>query len=150
MTIHCTTAGRFDFRAIPDPSGGRNWGCGTCHVWIYQDDEPGFQPVMVASELADNPGPSALLAVQHIVSQAWATLLPALETAPTVVKHVPCDHPDRQHSGDADFRLVGFRHVNPSWRRVLFPTFQALDYLGLAALVGPPAAAELIVWRCRS
>jgi hypothetical protein len=149
MTMRCTLAqDRFAFRAIPAPTGARNWGCGNCHVRIYQDDELEFLPVVVVSELVDNPGPSILHTIQHVASQIWRELLPGLEAAPVVVMHYPRDHPERRHSGQATFSLVVFGHAQPTWRRLLQPTFQRLDRERLAALVGTAAADDLIAWRC--
>jgi hypothetical protein len=151
VTMRCTLAQeRFAFQALPAPTGARNWGYGDCYVRVYQDDEdePGFLPVVVVTELVDNPGPSILQAIQHVASQVWTQLLPALEAAPVVVMHYPCDHPERRHSGQATFSLVVFGQAQPAWRRVLQPTFQRLDRERLAALVGGAAADDIIAWRC--
>jgi hypothetical protein len=144
---HRSLQERFAYRALPAPVGTR-YPYGICWVRIYQDDS-GFRPVVVVSDLADNPGPELFQVIEQVASQVWSTLLPALEDAPVVVLHHPCDHPTRQFIGDATFKLIVFRHTNSRWRRVLFPTFEQLDYLGLAALIGAAGAAELAVWRCR-
>ena len=44
------------------------------------------------------------------------------------------------------FTLIGFCVVQPAWRRVLEPTFERLDGIGLVARVGRTAAAELAGW----
>jgi hypothetical protein len=148
MSGRCTHEESFQFHALPAPVGTR-YAYGRCHVRIFQDDS-GFLPVLVISDLADNPGPEPFRCIDQVATQAWSTLLPALEQAPVVVLHHPCDHPSRRHSGTASFWLITFRHQNPKWRRVGFPIFERLDYLALASLVGESAGAELAVWRCRA
>jgi hypothetical protein len=139
---------RLEFRAIPCTTPTRTGGWGFCHVRIYQDGQSGSVPVVVASDLSANPGPSVRDAVIYVAAAAWSELLPALEdTAPVFIMHYPWDHPERQHSGTAMFNLVRFRVVQLAWRRVLEPRFERLDAVDLAAWVGPAAAAELVGWR---
>jgi hypothetical protein len=149
MTMRCTLErARFEFQAIPCTTPTRTGGWGFCHLRIYQDDQPGSIPVVVASDRPDNPGPSVRDVVIHVAAAAWSELLPALaDNAPVFITHYPRDHPERRHSGTALFTLVRFRVVQPAWRRVLQPTFERLDDVGLAARVGPAAAAELAGWQ---
>src|SRR5690348_15423639 len=47
---------------------------GRCRIRVY--GRQGSLPLVIATELADNPGPSITNAVEALAEQVWRTLLP--------------------------------------------------------------------------
>ena len=78
----------FPFRV---PSGA----AGHCRIRVYED--PGNAPLVIASELADNPGPSVTSAAEYIAGQVYRWL----ECPPQGIYWI-------EHWGPFSYHDVGF------------------------------------------
>ena len=125
------------------PSGVRS----ACRVRLYLPDEEDKTlddaPVVIVSELPDNPGTSVTNAVEQIAAEVIDAHSLALERVPVFVEHYP---PEATGRGEETFDLVVFGHHEVQeivrggvWRKeVGSPTWKPLDRRAVEVLVGSP------------
>lgn len=122
--MELTHAGMFDFK-------GSNGFPSRCYVRIWRGR--GSLPVVIATELPDNPGQSITNAAEALASQVWARLLPeAREGFVWVERYLAYgrSYHSSAHDGDIEetldlvtFDIVRGRELTmreslPPWRRV--------------------------------
>ncbi len=124
--------------AFRGPSGVRS----TCRVRLYMPAEEdvalGDVPVVIVSELANNPGASVTNAVEQIAAEVMAAH--DLETTPVFVEHYPLEVTGGH---EETFDLVVFAHHEVKevlrsgiWRKELgSPTWKPLDRCAVEVLV---------------
>ncbi len=127
--------------AFRGPSGVRS----ACRVRLYLLDEEGETlgdaPVVVFSELADNPGTSVTNAIEQLAAEVLDTH--ALARVPVFVEHYP---PEATGGRDETFDLVVFAHHEVReivrggvWRKEIGPpTWKPLGRRAVEVLVGCP------------
>ena len=127
--------------AFRGPSGVRS----ACRVRLYVPDEAkpgeacGDAPVVIVSELANNPGTSVTNAIEQIAVEVADTFNPAC--APVFVEHYP---PESTGGSEETFDLVVFAHDEiwevlrgGIWREEIgSPTWKSLDRRAVEGLVG--------------
>ncbi|MDQ3636700.1 MAG: hypothetical protein M3426_01710 [Actinomycetota bacterium] len=127
--------------AFRGPSGVRS----ACRVRLYLPDEakpseaPGDAPLVIVSELADNPGTSVTNAIEQIAAEVIGAH--ALTRVPVFVEHYP---PEATGGHEETFDLVVFAHHNVSevmrgglWRKEIGPpTWKHLGRCAVEILVG--------------
>ncbi len=125
--------------AFRGPSGVRS----ACRVRIYLPDEEGEAlgdaPVVVISELPDNPGTSVTNAIEQIAAEVMHAH--ALGRVPVFVEHYP---PEAVGGRDETFDLVVFAHYEVReivrggiWRKEVGPpTWKPLGRRAVEVLVG--------------
>lgn len=132
--------------AFHGPSGVRS----ACRVRLYLPDaaEPGETlanaPVVIISELADNPGASVTNAVEQIAAEVIDAHGLALGCVPVFIEHYP---PEATGGGEETFDLVVFAHHEVRevmrggvWRKEIGPpTWKPLGRRAVEVLVGSPA-----------
>lgn len=128
--------------AFRGPSGVRS----ACRVRLYMPGEEGEAlgdaPVVIVSELANNPGTSVTNAIEQIAAEVMVTLTPT--RVPVFVEHYP---PEATGGREETFDLVFFAHDEVRevlrggiWRKELgSPTWKSLDRRAVEVLVGYPA-----------
>ena len=128
--------------AFRGPSGVRS----ACRVRLYMPSEEGEAlgdaPVVIVSELANNPGTSVTNAIEQIAAEVMVTLTPT--RVPVFVEHYP---PEATGGREETFDLVFFAHDEVRevlrggiWRKELgSPTWKSLDRRAVEVLVGYPA-----------
>lgn len=124
----------------PTPRGGR------CRVRLYLPEDLGASldaPVVLCSELPENPGTSVTNAAEHLAAEVIAAH--GLEKRPPIwVEHYPRSEAERQAGLKETFDLVIFedhdvREVlkGGEWRRTIGePTWRTLDRASVEALIG--------------
>jgi hypothetical protein len=124
--------------AFRGPSGARS----ACRIRLYmpaeEDEALGDAPVVIVSELANNPGTSVTNAVEQIAAEVMAAH--DLETAPVFVEHYPLEATGGHKE---TFDLVVFAHHEVKevlragiWRKELgSPTWKPLDHCAVEVLV---------------
>ena len=129
--------------AFRGPSGARS----ACRVRIYLPDEEGEAlggaPVVVVSELPDNPGTSVTNAIEQIAAEVMYAHCFAMGRAPVFVEHYP---PRVTGGRDETFDLVVFANYDVRdvmrcgiWHKEIgSPTWKPLDRCTVEVLVGSP------------
>jgi hypothetical protein len=127
------------FRA---PTGARS----ACRVRLYvpaeEDEAFGDAPVVIVSELANNPGTSVTNAIEQIAAEVMDTLTPT--SVPVFVEHHP---PEATGGSEETFDLVVFAHneirelLRGGVRRKELgpPTWKSLDRRAIEVLLACPA-----------
>ncbi len=138
-----TFDGRYEFR-------GLNSDGGVCHLRIYQ--APGRTPVIVATELPENPNTSITNTAEHlypdIVAKHFSDRFDYDEVA-VFVEHYPPMQGKYGRGRTEDFDQVLFERKVPqpqsvggTWRRTLGePEWQPLGRQRLEQLIGQPFTA---------
>jgi hypothetical protein len=131
--------------AFRGPTGGRS----ACRVRLYWPGvaEPGEAfgdaPVVIVSELPDNPGTSITNAIEQIAAEVMDAHLLAMGRAPVFVEHYP---PRATGGRDETFDLVVFAHYEVRevirggiWHKEIgSPTWSHLSRRQVEVLVGSP------------
>ena len=131
--------------AFRGPTGGRS----ACRVRLYLPDaaEPGETlggaPVVIVSELPDNPGTSVTNAIEQIAAKVMDAHSLAMGRAPLFVEHYP---PRATGGRDETFDLVVFAHHEIRevmrggiWHKEIgSPTWYHLSRREVEVLVGSP------------
>jgi hypothetical protein len=131
--------------AFRGPTGIRS----ACRVRLYLPDvsEPGETledaPVVIVSELPDNPGTSVTNAIEKIAAEVMDAHRFAMGRAPVFVEHYP---PRVTGGRDETFDLVVFAHHEVRevmrggiWHKEIgSPTWKPLDRRVVEVLVGSP------------
>ncbi len=129
--------------AFRGPSGVRS----ACRLRLYLPDEEDKildgAPVVIVSELPDNPGTSVTNAIEQIAAEVIDAHSLALERVPVFVEHYP---PEATGRGEETFDLVVFGHHEVReivrggvWRKeVGSPTWKPLDRRAVELLLGSP------------
>ncbi len=128
--------------AFRGPSGVRS----ACRVRLYVPDEDKIlddAPVVIVSELPDNPGTSVTNAIEQIAAEVMDAHSLALERVPLFVEHYP---PEATGRGEETFDLVVFGHHEARtvvrggvWRKEIgLPTWKPLDRHAAEVLLGSP------------
>lgn len=125
MAMRCTFTGRVAYRGpLGQPS--------ECHVQVYE--RAGALPVVIATEMDDNPGASITNAAGEAATHVWRTLLPHAREGVRWIEHYPAREGSdlrREDFDEVTFRLVGpFELARPRWT----PSSRA----AVEALVGAP------------
>ena len=133
----------------PTPKGGR------CHVRFYlPDDVRRDAPVVICSEIPENPGQSVTNAAEYIAAEVISghglrrSLSHGLdEDGPPLVwiEHYPRSEAERQAGLKETFDLVVFESYEvrevlaaDGWRRTIGrPSWKALDRTTVETLIGP-------------
>jgi hypothetical protein len=127
--------------AFRGPSGVRS----ACRVRLYMPGEEGAAlgdaPVMIVSELANNPGTSVTNAIKQIAAEVMDSHTP--KRVPIIVEHYP---PDATGGGEEAFDLVVFAYYQVRevlrggiWRKEIgSPTWKPLGRRAVEVLVGGP------------
>ncbi len=130
-----------NIHAFRGPSGVRS----ACRVRLYLPDEEGLalgdSPVVVVSELPDNPGTSITNAIEQIAAEVMDAHGFALGRVPVFVEHYP---PEATGGRDETFDLVVFGHHEVRqimrggiWRKEIGPpTWKPLERRAVEVLVG--------------
>jgi hypothetical protein len=130
-------------RAFRGPTGGRS----ACRVRLYLPgaSEPGETlgdaPVVIVSELPDNPGTSVTNAIEQIAAEVMDAHRFAMGRAPLFVEHYP---PRATGGRDETFDLVVFAHYEVRevmrggiWHKEIgSPTWSHLGRREVEVLVG--------------
>jgi hypothetical protein len=128
--------------AFRGPSGVRS----ACRVRLYmpaeEDEACGDAPVVIVSELANNPGTSVTNAIEQIAAEVMDSLTPT--RVPVFVEHYP---PESTGRCEETFDLVVFAHdeireaMRGGIRRKILgsPTWKSLDRQAVEVLVACPA-----------
>ena len=129
--------------AFRGPSGIRS----ACRIRLYLPDEEDKilddAPVVIVSELPDNPGTSVTNAIEQIAAEVMDAHSLALERVPVFVEHYP---PEATGRGEETFDLVVFGHHEVRevvrggvWRKEIgSPTWKPLDRRSVEVLLGSP------------
>ena len=131
--------------AFRGPTGGRS----ACRVRLYLPDaaEPGETlddvPVVIVSEIPDNPGTSVTNAIEQIAAEVMDAHRFAMGRAPVFVEHYP---PRAAGGRDETFDLVDFAHHEVRevmrggiWHKEIgSPTWAHLSRREVEVLVGSP------------
>ena len=128
--MHRTYAGVYHYRG---PLGQRS----RCYLHVFEGD-PGTLPVVIATELPDNPGTSITNSAALVASQVWRELLPQAQEGLRYFEHYLPRHPDARGRATVDedmdevnFTIIGrYRLVNPVWHRS--------GRVAVEALIGAP------------
>jgi hypothetical protein len=117
-----------------------------CRVRLYMPDEEdeafGDAPVVIVSELANNPGTSVTNAIEHIAAEVMDALTPT--RVPVFVEHYPLE---ATGGSEETFDLVVFAHeeirevMRDGIRRKALgpPTWKSLERRAVEVLVACPA-----------
>ena len=129
--------------AFRGPAGARS----ACRVRLYVPAEEGDEafgdaPVVIVSELANNPGTSVTNAIEQIAAEVMDALTPT--SVPVFVEHYP---PESTGGSGETFDLVVFAHaeirevLRAGIRRKALgpPTWKPLDRCAVEILVACPA-----------
>ncbi len=129
--------------AFRGPTGVRS----ACRVRLYLPDEEDKilddAPVVIVSELPDNPGTSVTNAIEQIAAEVMDAPSLALEHVPVFVEHYP---PEATGRAEETFDLVVFGHHEVReivrggvWRKEIgSPTWKPLDRRAVEVLLGSP------------
>jgi hypothetical protein len=128
--------------AFRGPAGARS----ACRVRFYvpaeEDEAFGDAPVVIVSELANNPGTSVTNAIEQIAAEVMDALTPTC--VPVFVEHYP---PESTGGSEETFDLVVFAHeeirevLRGGIRRKALgrPTWKPLDRPAVEVLIACPA-----------
>ena len=129
--------------AFRGPTGIRS----ACRIRLYLPDTEDKilddAPVVIVSELPDNPGTSVTNAIEQIAAEVMDAHSLALECVPVFVEHYPLEATAR---GEETFDLVDFGHHEVRevvrggvWRKEIgSPTWKPLDRRAVEVLLGSP------------
>jgi hypothetical protein len=123
--MRCTYNGPFAYRG---PLGQSS----QCHLQVYEGDAgtAGTLPVVIATELDDNPGTSITSAAEQIASLVWRTLLPQAREGFIWYEHYPARpgrFPADETVDEVTFTPLGpCKLVAPEWRPSSRATVEAL------------------------
>lgn len=136
MTLHLDTTHRYHgFR-----------GCESrCRIRIY-DPTPAGVPVVIATELDDNPGTSITNLAEQLAAEVLVRHLPHRDGAEPPLLWIEHYPPRRYVRDEHDYDLVRFAHWNPRWQRKPFghvlevgqPSWFPLSRAEVEALIGEP------------
>ncbi len=128
----------FPYR-VPDGSPSK------CRVRIYEPDDPARDaPVVILSELADNPGTSVTDAAPLVAAEVISVFALTRWDGPSPVFVEHYDRGGERPEDPDDFALVVFSHHEVraearggvSYRTIGEPSWSHLDHAAMEALVG--------------
>jgi hypothetical protein len=133
---------RFPYPGFP----GGSWGACRLRTFEPDDGEDEWRPVVVATELDDNPGPSVTNAVEQLAGEAWRKLFPTLPAPPVVVEHYQRGRYSARSAQPAAFAMPRLEPIGAAYLVRLVrpePCWVHLSVQDVAALLGQPVADQL-------
>ena len=129
--------------AFRGPSGVRSACCLRLYLPDEEDKTLDDAPVVIVSELPDNPGTSVTNAIEQIAAEVMDAHTLALERVPVFVEHYP---PEATGRGEETFDLVVFSHHEVReivrggvWRKEIgSPLWKPLDRHAVEVLLVSP------------